>query len=520
MLINTYNKQDQEGKETSEVKISEYLKDVQAVEQGELFEDENEQEEYFRRDWIATADIRQGIEMKDWMRNLRFPTHFENGLLVDATQSAEEAIKPISENADPVEVARSVFNDRELMKAFTREQGDAFKTLLICALRLRPIARKKKFTPAFILTGCAGFGKTFLMTRFIAQWRKHFGHDSILVTSYFGSAAANIRGTTISSILGVTDGRDDMTILRAAQNKKELVSTFKRCQVLVIDEFSTITASCLHDIDQKLRGATGKLDQPFGGVFVVFCGDPFQLPGVQGVPLWEDIYTEEGQLRKSNQVKGLALWNSIRCAFVLKTCVRTADKKLFEICNDLRSGRRMKNVLSSLERRRITKPGNLDELKKADDVTILTSTNASLHSMNDVFVQQVINSRRHQVRTISAMDRMAGKELDEPIKASVQDSRRLPRMLHVYRGQPVMIVKNRASGENVVNGSRGHVKELVRFGNSPYIETIKVRLDDSTVVDIKRTTESCQQRLGKHKIERWQRKQFPLVPAYGMTIHK
>ena len=288
-LIRTYKKQDKDNPDAKEIKNFECYKDAPLVASGELFEEENEQEEHPPRDWIARADPTESVHLADWMKNLQFPKAFENGLLVDSPDVDQQVLKGASEGVDPVQVARSILQDYEVMHNFTEEQEDAFRSLLICALRLRPITKKKTFTPAFILTGCAGCGKTFLMTRFIDQWRKHFGHDSILVTSYFGSAAANIRGTTICSVLGVANAKDDISLLQTAQNNKELVATFQRCQVLVIDEFSTITASCLHDIDQKLRAATGKLDEPFGGVFVVFCGDPFQLPGVQGVPLWEDI---------------------------------------------------------------------------------------------------------------------------------------------------------------------------------------------------------------------------------------
>ena len=231
------------------------------------------------------------------------------------------------------------------------------------------------------------------------------------------------------------------------------------------------------------------------------------------------IYTDSGELRKSNQVKGLTLWNSIKCGFVLKNCVRAEDRKLFKLCNDLRNGRSMEYVLKTLEERRISHSRVRRELRKATDVTILTATNASLHSMNEGFIKQVIKSGK-QVRALRALDRKSGKDLDHPVKASFQDSKRLPPLLHSYVGQPVMIVKNRASGENVLNGSRGHVDEFIQHPNTDYIETIRVRLDDKTLVDIKRTKESCWQRLCKNYIERWQRSQFPVVPAYGMTIHK
>lgn len=48
-------------------------------------------------------------------------------------------------------------------------------------------------------------------------------------------------------------------------------------------------------IDSRLRQATGRLQEPFGGVSVVILGDTKQLPPVKDRPLWSKRKKDEKQ---------------------------------------------------------------------------------------------------------------------------------------------------------------------------------------------------------------------------------
>ena len=53
----------------------------------------------------------------------------------------------------------------------------------------------------------------------------------------------------------------------------------KRAKVLIIDEYSMVRCDHIDFMDKAMREAR-KIDEPFGGIIVVFVGDPAQLPPV------------------------------------------------------------------------------------------------------------------------------------------------------------------------------------------------------------------------------------------------
>ena len=55
---------------------------------------------------------------------------------------------------------------------------------------------------------------------------------------------------------------------------------------VIIDEYSMLSQSLFAQIDQRLRQATGKKQDFFGGLSIILVGDPGQLLPVAGSPLY------------------------------------------------------------------------------------------------------------------------------------------------------------------------------------------------------------------------------------------
>jgi predicted ATPase len=130
---------------------------------------------------------------------------------------------------------------------------------------------------AFI-TGAAGSGKTFLLNRYIG-WLAEAG-VAVAVTASTGIAATHLNGITLHSWtgMGVRDGlseRDVKDLIKRGYLRRRFLGT----RVLVIDEISMLAHYQLDMADQLFR-AFKQVDEPFGGVQVVLCGDFFQLPPI------------------------------------------------------------------------------------------------------------------------------------------------------------------------------------------------------------------------------------------------
>ena len=65
------------------------------------------------------------------------------------------------------------------------------------------------------------------------------------------------------------------------QQLKMIQNKFKSIKYLIVDEYSMVGALMLNKIDRRLRQATGKAQQLFGGISIILAGDFKQLP-----PVW------------------------------------------------------------------------------------------------------------------------------------------------------------------------------------------------------------------------------------------
>lgn len=123
---------------------------------------------------------------------------------------------------------------------------------------------------SYFITGKAGTGKSTLLQLFKDTTRKR-----IAVLAPTGIAALNVRGQTIHSFFGFPP---------YPLNKKDIhrvahYALYQRLEVLVIDEISMVRADLLDQIDTFLR-VNRVINEPFGGLQVVFFGDLYQLPPV------------------------------------------------------------------------------------------------------------------------------------------------------------------------------------------------------------------------------------------------
>lgn len=129
----------------------------------------------------------------------------------------------------------------------------------------------------FVLAGCAGAGKTTL-ARLIAE---RIGADSVAFCAYTGKAANVLRekgcensGTIHSWTYHLVEGEEPKFEINPD-------SKLKQMKLVIVDEYSMLPA----DIRKDLEGLSRR---------VLYLGDPFQLPPVQGeCDLKPDFFIEE-----------------------------------------------------------------------------------------------------------------------------------------------------------------------------------------------------------------------------------
>ena len=95
--------------------------------------------------------------------------------------------------------------------------------------------------------------------------------EQVFVADPTSKAANNIGGCTLHSLLHLMKSEK-----MKGQQLKMMQNKFKGIKYLIIDEYSMVGAN-----SRRLRQATGKTQELFGGISIILAGDFKQLP-----PVW------------------------------------------------------------------------------------------------------------------------------------------------------------------------------------------------------------------------------------------
>ncbi|CAK0891521.1 unnamed protein product [Prorocentrum cordatum] len=131
---------------------------------------------------------------------------------------------------------------------------------------------------SLFISGGAGSGKSFTLLRIIDALRDRHGGDfgdRVAVSASTGRAALLIGGTTLHDVAGcgVPYYKSDF---KKMSGKKDM---WTKLEVLIIDEISMVSGEFLDYLDSELRNIRNS-DAPFGGLQLIFSGDPFQIPPI------------------------------------------------------------------------------------------------------------------------------------------------------------------------------------------------------------------------------------------------
>lgn len=347
-------------------------------------------------------------------------------------------------------------------------------------------------TPAsMFITGRAGTGKSTLLQLFRNTTRK-----KTVVVAPTGVAALNVRGQTIHSFFGFPPrplARED---IKKRRNRK----LYKNLEVLVIDEISMVRADLLDNIDYFLR-LNRENPLPFGGVQMVFFGDLFQLPPVVRSEaehqlfqtVYESPYFFSAQVFRDGYDMQM---------MELRKVYRQENRHFLRLLDALRLNQMDFEDLEDLNERHI--PG----FKSNGGFVTLSARNARVDSIN----RQEMDKIPLPARTFIAKITGQFPEHLFPTEAGLQ----------LKLGAQVMMVKNDPQ-KKFVNGSIGKVVDMTD-------EKIKVELEDRGQIS-RVEVEQMDWEIVKFKLKENDPSQietetigtfcqFPLKPAWAITIHK
>jgi ATP-dependent exoDNAse (exonuclease V) alpha subunit len=351
---------------------------------------------------------------------------------------------------------------------------------------------------SIFITGKAGTGKSTLLKHFIKKTNK-----KLVVLAPTGIAALNVGGQTIHSFFRFQPNFITSKSIKPDYVRAEL---FKSLQMVIIDEVSMVRSDVMNGIDLALRKNRNRLDEPFGGVQMVFIGDMFQLP---------PVVSDSDQ----NLIRALFGGQYFFDASVFKS-FKYNFKELSTIFRQTNEQASFKSLLNNIRNNEVS----------FDDMVLLNSRhkeNAG-EKENSIF----LTTRKNIARSINLENlgkltsnkfvytgTLSGKYLSmkEEGEEKLEDKLPAPYKLELKKGAQIMMLKN-DSAKRWVNGSIGKVDKLDA-------NTITVQLDGKSYTVEKESWNEVEYFLNPETELIEERviagfSQFPIQLAYAMTIHK
>ncbi|TFK48427.1 hypothetical protein OE88DRAFT_1634630, partial [Heliocybe sulcata] len=322
----------------------------------------------------------------------------------------------------------------------------------------------------------------------------------------------------------------------------------------------------LYRICAQLCRGKSNVEDPFGGVNMILCGDFAQLPpAMNKPPLYSHtVGTNPGprmSLMAQQTAIGKALWHQFTTVVILRENMRQksqthADTKLRTALENMRYKSCTEDDIQFL-RTRIAGTGP-DRPKLAQSrfrhVSMITARNAHRDKINILGAKQYaedtnqilvdfysVDKWKSSSRSMSRKKAKQSKELrsSEIIDARTQtilwnlphnDSSHVAGKLSLCKGIPVLIKKNIATECCITNGAEArvvswhsHVENDVNILDTLFVELInpptQVQLDGLplNVVPINRESTDIECKMPNDAIEKIVRQQVPILPNFAMT---
>lgn len=349
----------------------------------------------------------------------------------------------------------------------------------------------------FFITGKAGTGKSFLLAAFKKVTRKKY-----IVLAPTGIAALNVDGATLHSTFGYYNlvhlGIDDISS-DTIRLKSEKQMVLRHVSTIIIDEISMVRADTFDKIDRILK-VINKTDKPFGGKQILLFGDLFQLPPIAQAREREYLYDRYGGIHF------FCAQAYIQSNFNFRELTinhrQKEDAVYFDLLNRVRDGSVTAEDIKALNARIV------QDYSVYDRFTTLLPTKAEVEQLNQYHICQ-LDSEEYRYRATIIKDDYPDK------KHSLEALFPIADILCLKKGVLVMMVANDPE-RRWVNGSLGIVHELSNDRISVAINEYIYNIDPFEFSEQEVTYEE-----GKliYK-EILTVAQYPLVPAYAITIHK
>ncbi|XP_044313295.1 ATP-dependent DNA helicase PIF1-like [Drosophila rhopaloa] len=280
-------------------------------------------------------------------------------------------------------------------------------------------------------------------------------------------------------------------------------------------------------LDSRLKQIFSNVDTPFGGISVIVFGDLRQLR-----PVCDRWIFQPPSHDPYSAIFGSHLWSPFRF-FELTEIMRQRDDQPFAIAlNNMASGQMSSEDIVLLRGRTSV------ESQIPNDAIHLFSSNQDTdrynrEKLNSIPTDQFISEAIDSVKSAHISSEQGNRCLEQARALKTSETQGLCTSLILKTTAKYMMTVNVDTSDGLVNGATGVLREIgFNTSNSPNILWIQF-LDDSIGVAARSKCSHRQEaswtpvvkiiksfQINSNQATTIDRKQFPVVPAEAITIHK
>jgi len=301
----------------------------------------------------------------------------------------------------------------------------------------KAVVRLARAGTSMLLTGAAGTGKSFTVSRLVGAVRAD--GRRVVVTASTGIAACAVGGVTLHAFSGVGDAsRSVAQVALAASRNSRTVRRWRGADCLVIEEVSMVDAGLLERVDAVARACRGR-DAPMGGLQTVLVGDFHQLPPVSRGPAAPFAFQS-------------VVWpRLVRHTVVLRGVFRQSDGAFVGALNAVRSG-----VLGGEHRALLASRAVPDGASPPDAAVVLCPRNEEADAINVARLARLPGPATQYSASLTRA-RDASPSECASLERQLAKGCLAPESLQLRPGASVVLLTNLDASRGLVNGTRGVV---------------------------------------------------------------
>ena len=444
---------------------------------------------------------------------------------VENLTSTEPVVIREEKNYTVSELAASV---EEVTTKFTKDQAHIFTTVL-------DAVKNKKSICAFI-DARGGCGKTFLLNAILSAVRSMEPDGCValaMATTGIASNMLQLGRTFHSRLKAPLSPTEESTLQISAQSM--LAKLIKMAQILLIDEASMLDRYQLEALDRTLRDLMCLPKQPFGGKALLLAGDFRQcLPVVPGASRAGIVSHCINQSHLWKHFKVLQLSENMRVKASGDPVLEAFDQWTLSIGNgDIKNGMVAipEEMVTEITPNTTSEPWNeANSMKKfceeifpnitnniktpgwLEGRSILAPTNKEVDFLNRVIQNWLPGDGIKLSSADSVENPNDAFRFNTEYLNTLQPNGFPHHTLTLKSGMPLMLLRNINPRQGLCNGTR------LIFDKAIDNKLLQCRIVGSDrMVLIPRIT--FIPKLGDYPFQ-WQRRQFPVRPAFVTTINK